>query len=65
MVALAQQVLEIERELDERRITYPRLVRQGALAQQVADWRIAALEAALGTLKTAYSAQQLSLFGGG
>lgn len=49
--SLAQQIEEIDRELDQRRQVYPRLVAKGTLRQSLADYQIGRLEAARASLK--------------
>lgn len=50
-VPLADQVAELERELQQRARVYPRLVGKGQLTQDRADLQTARLEAALATLR--------------
>lgn len=50
-IPLAAQIAEVERELAMRAHAYPRFVERGTLKQESADRQIAALRAALVTLK--------------
>lgn len=50
-IPLAAQIAEVERELAMRAHAYPRFVARGTLKQEAADRQIAALRAALVTLK--------------
>lgn len=50
-IPLAAQIAEIERELAMRSHAYPRFIERGTLKQEAADRQIAALRAALVTLK--------------
>lgn len=50
-VPLAAQIAEIERELAMRAHAYPRFIANGRLKQDAADKQIAALRAALRTLR--------------
>jgi len=50
-LSLAAQIAEIERELAQRAVTYPRLVSSGRLKQQGADYRNLALGSVLRTLQ--------------
>ncbi|MBX9697889.1 MAG: hypothetical protein K2X74_00575 [Acetobacteraceae bacterium] len=51
MVSLARQIACIERELRMRRQVYPRRVADARMTQRAADDEIAAMEAALATLR--------------
>lgn len=50
-IPLAAQIAEVERELAMRAHAYPRFVAAGKLKQETADRQVAALRAALATLK--------------
>lgn len=50
-IPLAAQIAEVERELAMRAHAYPRFVAAGRLKQEAADQQVAALRAALETLK--------------
>ena len=50
-VTLGMQISEVQREIVLRRQVYPKLVGQGRMTQKAADLHIAAMEAALCTLK--------------
>jgi hypothetical protein len=49
-VPLAQQIDEIEHELMQRKLVYPRLVSRGSMRQSIADLQIARLAVARDTL---------------
>lgn len=49
-VSLAQQIDEINRELEQRRQVYPRLIKTRALRESIATFQVARLEAARATL---------------
>lgn len=51
LVPLAEQVIELRRELSVRNAVYPKWVRNGSLRFSVAQRRIAALQAAITTLE--------------
>ena len=50
-ITLEGQIKELSRELQMRSQAFPRWVKQGRLSQEEADYRIAALQAAITTLK--------------
>jgi hypothetical protein len=50
-INLAQQIREVERELRQRRSSYPRLVDRGTMRQAEAGYAMRAMEAALRTLR--------------
>src|SRR6266705_4511978 len=50
-ISLAQQIDEIDRELEQRREVYPRLAASRGARQSVLDFQIARLEAARATLQ--------------
>ena len=60
-VPLAAQIRCLERELRLRERVYPRWILAGRLKQQVADAELAAMAAALATLR-GLAAQQTTLF---
>ncbi len=49
-ISLGQQIDELRRELDQRRLVYPRLIAGRKLRQSVADYQMARLQAAFDTL---------------
>jgi len=49
-ISLAQQIDEIEHELSQRKLVYPRLVSRGSMRQSIADLQVARLAAARDTL---------------
>lgn len=51
MISLAQQIQEVERELDQRSKVYPRLVSKGGMRQSEADYHTARMNAVLNTLR--------------
>lgn len=50
-VPLAEQIAEVERELEYRRRVYPRLVAAGKIGQDKADRHVAGMTAVLQTLQ--------------
>jgi len=50
-ISLAQQIEEIDRELEQRQSVYQRLVSSGKLRQSIADYQVARLEAAKKSLQ--------------
>lgn len=48
--SLAQQIEEVQRELDKRAEVYPGLVRRGTMRQSIADFHVARMTAVLRTL---------------
>lgn len=48
---LDAQIREVQRELDQRDVVYPRLIAAGKLRRPQADQRMAALQAVLATPK--------------
>jgi hypothetical protein len=50
MIPLAEQIDEIDHELMQRKLVYPRLVNRGAMRQSIATFQVARLEAARDTL---------------
>jgi len=49
--SLAQQIEEVDRELELRRRVYPGQVRSGAMRQSVADYHMARMQAVLTSLR--------------
>ena len=52
-ITLADEIAEVEREIDMRRVVYPRRVAAGKLAQDKADRQIEILECVLDRLRKA------------
>lgn len=50
-ISLSQQIDEINRELGQRKVVYPRLVSGGKMRQSIADYQVARMEAAKATLE--------------
>ena len=50
-VSIADCLGELRRELEVRRVLYPTWIRQNRLSQELADFRIQAIELAIGTLE--------------
>lgn len=50
-IPLAAQIVEVEREIGMRKHVYPRRVDNGKMRQHEADEKLAAMEAALETLR--------------
>ena len=50
-VSLAQQIEEVQRELDQRARVYPGLVSKGSMRQAHADYHVARMTAVLRTLQ--------------
>lgn len=50
-VSLAQQIEEVERELELRRRVYPHQVARGQMRQSIADYHMARMQAVLRTLQ--------------
>lgn len=49
-VSLASQIAEVERELEQRKLVYPRLVASRGMRQGIADLQMAHLQAVRDTL---------------
>ena len=49
-IPLADQIAEVERQLQIMRDNYPRLVREGKITQEMADRRMARFEAVANSL---------------
>lgn len=49
-VSMTEQIKCVEREISMRKRVYPRLVKNGKMKQEQADFELAAMEAVLDTL---------------
>lgn len=58
-ITITKQIAEVERELEQRRRVYPRLIAEGRLEHRTAQGRMAIMEAVLDTLKTVERSERL------